>query len=165
MVLRAPIAAAEELKLRVGLVHQAPGDEGDTVEIAGIGDSSVRHVPVSLVSDIIRARVEEILEQVAAVLETKAFREPLAGGVILTGGASKMKGLLPLAQRVLRMPTRCGYPRRVTGAPAILGSPEHATGMGLLFRAAALTRMPEARRNATGLTLWHWLKERWKELG
>lgn len=165
MVLRSPLDAAEELKRQVGILHQAPSEEGETRDVAGIGESGVRRVPVSLISDIIRARVEEILEQVASVIEVKAFPEPLAGGVILTGGASKMKGLLPLAQKMLRVPTRCGYPRGMSGAPSLLGSPEHATGLGLLMRAATLSRSPASRSRAGGTSVWNWIKERWKELG
>ncbi|MBN1423882.1 cell division protein FtsA [Candidatus Fermentibacteria bacterium] len=165
MVLRAPMSAAEDLKVRVGLVHTALGDEEETVEVAGIGETPTRTIPVSLVGEIIRARIEEILEQVAAVLDAKTFREPLAGGIVLTGGASKMKGLLPLAQRILRMPTRCGYPRRVTGVPELLGSPEHATGMGLLRRASTLYQNSGSGAGSSVPNVWHWLKERWKELG
>lgn len=165
MVLRAPMAAAEDLKVRVGLVNHSLGDEDETVEVPGIGDTASRTVPVSLVSEIIRARVEEILEQVAAVLEAKTFREPLAGGIVLTGGASKMKGLLPLAQRILRMPTRCGYPRKVTGAPELLGSPEHATGVGLLWRASSFSQASGTQPHPARPRFLHWLKERWREMG
>ncbi len=163
LVLGTTREAAEELKRTVGLAPRDPGEDEETVEVPGLGDAPPRRVSASLVSEIIRARVEEILEEVSTVLQERAFQEPLAGGVVLTGGASKLEGLVPLARRLLRMPTRCGYPRRVLGPPELLASPEHATGLGLLRRAAASGQGsgPGPRR----LGLWNWLKERWKELG
>jgi len=163
VVLRAPMKAAEELKQTVGL-KGSMDQEIETVRLDGVGDTEFRDVPSSLVSDIIKARMEEILESAARVFAEKSFRELLTGGVVLTGGTSKMKGLEDLASNILKMPVRCGNAKDVRGDDAVITCPEHATGMGLLIRVAdRMQRNGELIRYRRGLL--QWIKDAWKELG
>jgi len=54
-------------------------------------------------------------------------------GMVLTGGASKMEGVVELAEEMLQMPVRIGIPQGVTGLGEVTGNPVHATGVGLLL--------------------------------
>ncbi len=163
VVLRAPMRAAEELKQAVGL-KGVLDQENETIRLDAVGDAEFRDVPSSLVSEIIKARMQEILESAAKVFAEKSFREPLAGGVVLTGGTSKMKGLEDLASNILKMPVRCGSAKDVRGDDAVITCPEHATGMGLLIRVAdRMQRDGELAQDRRGLL--KWIKDAWKELG
>jgi cell division protein FtsA len=59
----------------------------------------------------------------------------VAGGVVMTGGSSKMDGLIDLAEEVFHMPVRLGCPQYVSGMDEVLRNPIFATGVGLLIYA------------------------------
>lgn len=84
-------------------------------------------------AEIVRARVEETLESVAAALREGELQGRLPAGAVLTGGASRLRGLPALAMRVLGLPVRCGG---AVGASGTLGGPECAALVGLLQFAA-----------------------------
>ena len=51
----------------------------------------------------------------------------------MTGGSSKMEGLIELAEEVFHMPVRLGMPRYVSGLSDVVRNPIYATGVGLLL--------------------------------
>jgi cell division protein FtsA len=61
--------------------------------------------------------------------------EALGAGVVLTGGAAKLAGLIPIAESVLRCPPRIGRPTAIAKMPAALTDPEFATVVGSLMYA------------------------------
>ena len=81
----------------------------------------------------VQARYEEIFEMVQAELRRSGFEQLVRAGMVLTGGASKMEGVVELAEEMLQMPVRIGIPQGVTGLGEVTGNPVHATGVGLLL--------------------------------
>ena len=61
------------------------------------------------------------------------FESLLAGGIVMTGGSSKIEGLIDLAEEVFHMPVRLGAPTLVSGMSEVVNNPIHATGVGLLL--------------------------------
>jgi cell division protein FtsA len=70
---------------------------------------------------------------VQAELRRSGFEQHVRAGMVLTGGASKMEGVVELAEEMLQMPVRVGIPQHVTGLGEVVGNPVHATGVGLLL--------------------------------
>ena len=70
---------------------------------------------------------------VQAELRRSGFEELVRAGMVLTGGASKMEGVVELAEEMLQMPVRVGIPQHVTGLGEVVNNPVHATGVGLLL--------------------------------
>ena len=70
---------------------------------------------------------------VQAELRRSGFEELVRAGMVLTGGASKMEGVIELAEEMLQMPVRVGIPQHVSGLGEVVGNPVHATGVGLLL--------------------------------
>ena len=66
-------------------------------------------------------------------MRRSGFEDLIAGGVVMTGGSSKMEGLIDLAEEVFHMPVRLGAPQYVTGLVDVVRNPIHATGVGLLL--------------------------------
>ena len=66
------------------------------------------------------------------------------GGLVLTGGGARMVSLLEIAESVMRMPARLGYPSPVAKMPALLAEPEFSTliGLALYGHRARLARGP-----------------------
>ncbi len=70
---------------------------------------------------------------VQAELRRSGFEQHVRAGMVLTGGAAKMEGVVELAEEMLNMPVRLGIPQHVTGLGEVVGNPVHATGVGLLL--------------------------------
>ena len=82
---------------------------------------------------MVEARTEEIFSLVYEILEKNNLLESMSAGLVLTGGASKIKGIAPLAEEVFRVPVRVGGPTNITGVQDVLHNPVHSTGVGLLM--------------------------------
>ena len=57
----------------------------------------------------------------------------LAAGIVLTGGTSKMEGVVELAEEIFHAPVRIGAPHNVSGLADIVRNPIYSTGVGLLL--------------------------------
>ena len=54
--------------------------------------------------------MEEILEHVYYEIKASGFQKKLIGGIVVTGGGSKMKHLKQLVEYVTGMDTKIGFP-------------------------------------------------------
>ena len=68
-----------------------------------------------------------------AELRRSGYESLVAAGIVLTGGAAKMEGVVDLAEEVFHMPVRLGMPQHVTGLADVVANQIHATGVGLLL--------------------------------
>ena len=68
-----------------------------------------------------------------AELRRSGFENLLAAGVVLTGGTSKMEGVIDLAEEIFHAPVRIGAPHNVNGLADIVRNPIYSTGVGLLL--------------------------------
>ena len=133
--LNASMADAERIKTLYGSVLLGGSDESDMISVPAIGEDErdqAQFVPRSALIEIIRPRVEEILEMVRDRLHASSFAAEPRGRVILTGGASQMTGLSELAARILGRPVRIGRPLGIAGLPDAARGPAFAAATGLL---------------------------------
>ncbi len=79
------------------------------------------------------ARYEELFNLVWAELRRSGFEDLVAAGIVLTGGASMVNGVVELAESTFQMPVRLGLPQHVSGLTEALLAPRYATGVGLLL--------------------------------
>ncbi|MES9906519.1 MAG: cell division protein FtsA [Sedimenticola sp.] len=133
VALRTPTAHAEEIKIKYAcaLTQLAAGDE--TIEVPSIGDRPPRRLSRQTLAEVVEPRYEELLGLVQAELRRSGFEDLVAGGVVMTGGSSKMEGLIELAEEVFHMPVRLGLPQYVTGLVDVVRNPIYSTGVGLLL--------------------------------
>ena len=125
---------AERIKTLHGSVIATDSDERDMITVDPVGDDDVpHHVPRSHVVQIIRPRVEEILEVVRDRLHASGFAGRVGRRIVLTGGASQLTGLTELARRILGRNVRLGRPVGITGLPDAARGAAFATGVGLLI--------------------------------
>ena len=59
--------------------------------------------------------------------------ELISAGIVLTGGASKTRGVVELAEQVFQLPIRLGMPQNISGMAEVINNPVYATGVGLLL--------------------------------
>jgi cell division ATPase FtsA len=60
---------------------------------------------------VIQPRVEELYELIQNELRRAGFEEVLSSGIVLTGGASVMPGMVELGEEIFHMPVRLGNPK------------------------------------------------------
>ncbi|MCB2116501.1 MAG: cell division protein FtsA [Rhodobacteraceae bacterium] len=137
--LQIPLATAERIKTIHGGVHATGMDDREMIEIgADCGDweKDRRKVSRAELIGIMRPRVEEILEEVRAILDAAGFDQLPSQQIVLTGGASQIPGLDMLAARILGQNVRLGRPLRVQGLPQAATGAAFSSTVGLCLFAA-----------------------------
>lgn len=133
VALRTPTQYAEEIKMKYACALTQLAREDETIEVPSVGDRPPRQLARQTLAEVVEPRYEELLTLVQAELRRSGFEELLAAGVVLTGGSSKMEGVIELAEEVFHLPVRLGLPQHVGGLVETVKNPIHATGVGLLL--------------------------------
>ena len=137
-MLRTPTPHAEDIKVKYACALAQLARAEESIQVESVGDRPPRRMPRHALAQAVQARYEEIFEMVQAELRRSGFEELVRAGMVLTGGASKMEGVVELAEEMLQMPVRIGIPQHVTGLGEVVGNPVHATGVGLLLMGAQM---------------------------
>ena len=132
-MLRTPTPEAEQIKVRYACALAQLATAEESIQVPSVGDRPPRRLPRHALAQAVQQRYEEIFEMVQAELRRSGFEERVRAGMVLTGGAAKMEGVVELAEEMLQMPVRVGIPQHVTGLGEVVGNPVHATGVGLLL--------------------------------
>ncbi|RLA21506.1 MAG: cell division protein FtsA [Gammaproteobacteria bacterium] len=133
VALRTPTKHADEIKIKHACALTQLASQEDLIEVPSIGDRPPRKISRHNLSEILEPRYEELMMLVQAELRRSGFEELIAAGIVLTGGSSKVEGLVELAEEVFHMPVRLGSPFGVSGLVDIIRNPIYATGVGLLL--------------------------------
>ncbi len=149
--LNARLTDAERIKTLYGSVLVGGLDERDMITVPPFSDDeheAAQFVSRAMLVQIIRPRVEEILEMIRDRLAESPFAGEPRGHVILTGGASQLTGLADLATRILGRPIRIGRPLGISGLPEAAKGAAFAVAAGLLVypQAAHLEHFESRRR-------------------
>jgi cell division protein FtsA len=150
--LRTPVDDAERVKKEFGTLLPEGIAEDEVIEIPGVGTREARRIPRRAVCRILRDRGVESLELVKDQLERGSERDQLIGGVVLTGGGCLLSGMPELAEQILELPVRQGFPRGVQGMTEELSHPVYATAIGLAMLGSQETadwRKPSGRSNSS----------------
>ncbi len=131
--LRTSIQEAENIKVNFGCAMDSLLPTEQTVEVPGAGGRKAREVSRSTLTKIIEPRVEEIFALVSQEIINSGYKHLLSSGVVITGGSSLLEGMPELAEFILEMPVRRGYPQGVGGLKDVVCSPIYATAVGLLL--------------------------------
>jgi cell division protein FtsA len=134
--LRTPVHEAERIKRRAGCALSGMVKKDETIEVPSVGGRKPRILSRHVLGEIIQPRLEEIFSLVQREVERAGFRERVAGGVVVTGGASIMEGVPELAEQIFDLPVRRGMPGGVGGLTDVIDSPAHATAVGLVLYGA-----------------------------
>jgi cell division protein FtsA len=125
-----PFDVAEEMKKKYGSVmpvYEGQSDNAPAISQDGHG------VSYQDLSDIIRARVEEIMKLILLEMPNSDYESLVPAGLVLTGGSSNLAGIATLGRDTLRLPVRVGAPNDVSGIADVLRDPAYATSVGLLL--------------------------------
>lgn len=126
---------AEQLKTRFGKAIAEEASPNEIVSIPGIRNRTAKEISVKNLSNIIQARMEEIIEMAHTEIINSGFENRLAGGIVITGGGSQLSCLKQLVEYMTGMDTRIGYPNEHLGKSKLeaVKSPMYATAVGLVL--------------------------------
>ncbi|MCK4842698.1 MAG: cell division protein FtsA [Methylococcales bacterium] len=133
VALRTPTKSAEEVKREYACALTQLANADKMIDVPSIGDREPRKISEQNLAEIIEPRYEELMLLVQAELRRSGYEDLIAAGVVLTGGSSKIKGLVELAEEIFHMPVRMGLPQHVSGLTDVVQNPVHSTGVGLLL--------------------------------
>jgi cell division protein FtsA len=162
MALRTPTQNAEEIKIKYAcaLTQLAKADE--IIKVPGVGDKPARELSRQSLAEVVEPRYDELFTLIQAELRRSGFEDLVASGIVLTGGAAKMEGVIDLAEEIFHMPVSLGAPQNVAGLKDIVRNPIYATGVGLLqYGMEREKEMPNRRSRSTGPVsrVKNWLSE------
>lgn len=132
---------AERMKCFYGSATTSPRDNHDMIDVAPMSadeeSGEVNRITRAQLIEVIRARLEHLMGEVAAALKGLGFGGPVGRQVVLTGGGAELKGIADYAQSALGRSVRVGRPRGLVGLPDAHSGPGFATLAGLIHYAAS----------------------------
>lgn len=127
---------AEKLKHQYGECFVDLIEDDESITIPGIAGRPPKEITKSILSKIIQARMEEIMEIIAIEVKRSGYADSLSAGLVLTGGGSLIRNVCPLANEVLGMDAKIGKPLGLAGGlTEEVNSPMYATSVGLVLHA------------------------------
>ena len=133
VALRTPTQHAEEIKIKYACALTQLASPEESIEVPSVGERPPRRLARQTLAEVVEPRYEELLSLIQAELRRSGFENLVTAGIVMTGGSSKMEGVIELAEEIFHMPVRLGSPQYVTGLVDVVRNPIYATGVGLLL--------------------------------
>ena len=127
---------AELLKIKFGSAMYTDDQENVMVSIPGLRGREPKEIAVKNLSEIIGARMKEIIDLVYHEIKVSGYENKLMTGIVLTGGGSQLKNLQQLVSFISAKETRIGYPNEHLSSESkdLVTSPMYSTGVGLVLK-------------------------------
>ncbi|WP_087016601.1 cell division protein FtsA [Thaumasiovibrio subtropicus] len=168
-----PPSNAEEIKVKFGCALSELVSKDAKVDVPSVGGRPSRSLQSQTLAEVIEPRYSELLglvkQKLVSVEEqmrSAGHKHHLAAGIVLTGGAAQIDGLVECAERVFRNQVRLGKPLGVNGLTEYVKAPTYATAVGLLYygKESQLYDTVEIEpRRAAGVPVWqrltNWIKK------
>jgi cell division protein FtsA len=135
MALRTPTPNAEEIKIKYACALAKLTSPDETIKVPSVGDREPRDLSRQALAEVVEPRYDELFTLVQSELRRSGYEDLMAAGIVLTGGTSKMEGVIELAEEIFHMPVRLGAPQNIRGLTDIVNNPIYSTGVGLLLYA------------------------------
>ncbi len=133
MALRTPTQNAEEIKKKYACALTQLAGADETIKVPSVGDRPPRDLSRQALAEVVEPRYEELFTLIQSELRRSGYEDLIAAGIVLTGGTSKMEGVVELAEEIFHMPVRLASPQGVTGLSDVVNNPMYSTGVGLLM--------------------------------
>ena len=143
--------AGDQITNDIAMALRTPPREAEDMKVAGVDDRPSRKLSRRALADVIQPRVEELYELIQSELRRAGFEEVLSSGIVLTGGASVMPGMLELGEELFHMPVRLGSPKYTGSLADVVQSPRFSTSFGLLLEAQAQRKRGQKIKEKQGV--------------
>src|SRR3954464_12133965 len=128
---------AEQMKVQFGSALANEAKANAFITIPGLRGMPAKEISVKNLSNIIQARMSEILDFVTYHLKQVGLdNKMLNGGIILTGGGSQLKHVIQLTEYVTGLNSRIVFPTEHLSGGHIeeLARPTYSTCIGLILK-------------------------------
>ena len=133
VALRTPTQHAEDIKVQYACALTQLANPEEIIDVPSVGERPSRRLARQTLAEVVEPRYEELFTLIQAELRRSGFEDLIAAGIVLTGGSSKMEGVVELAEEIFHMPVRIGIPQHVSGLVDVVKNPIYSTGVGLLL--------------------------------
>lgn len=134
-----PPMDAENIKIRYGCAFSALVGKDEIIDVPSVGGRPSRTLQRQTLADVVEPRYTELLSLVQKELvilqdslKQQNVKHQLAAGIILTGGASQINGIVECAEKVFQNQVRVGTPLNISGLTDYVQKPYCSTAVGLL---------------------------------
>ena len=134
-----PPVDAEAIKVRYGSALGRLVSKEDTIEVPSVGGRPARSLQRQTLAEVIEPRYSELLglvqDEISRMqneLRVQGVKHQLAAGVVLTGGAAQIEGIVECAEQIFQCQVRVGEPENVRGLTDYVQAPVFSTAVGLL---------------------------------
>ncbi len=128
---------AEIAKVKYGCAWPQHVNPREVIQLKGLRNRPQKELPMIVLSQIIQARVEDIIDLVHNELLSSGYLNKLGAGIILTGGGSQLKGIRELFDYRIGLRTQIGMPNEhlhpSKNGVEELKSPMYSTAIGLVL--------------------------------
>jgi len=132
--IQSPINQAEELKRNYGKAKVALANDEQNIIVKGLDGRGDVKISEKFLSEVIEPRMKEIFELAKIEVDQSDFKGDYTFGIIVTGGGSKLDGIINIAHEIFKMPVRVGspisdfeYKKEID-----ISNPRYATAIGLI---------------------------------
>jgi len=133
--LRTTIEAAEKIKIKYANAEAGKIKETEEIKLSSFDPTSENKISKKYIAEIVEARLIEIFCMVKDELKNIKRDGLLPAGVILSGGGSKLHGIVEFSKEYLRLPTQIGCPLiEVSGMVDKLDDPVYTASVGLMLK-------------------------------
>ena len=155
-IFRTPLSHAEEIKVQYACALRQMVSMEESIEVPSVGGRPARSMSRHTLSEVVEPRYHELFELIQEELREAGLADQIAAGFVLTGGTSKMEGVVEFAEEVFQMPVRIAQPLPVEGLYEYVSDPSYSTVVGLLHYGMQETGNEEkTKKNVEGVTdLW-----------
>lgn len=143
--LRISTEMAEKIKIKYGNCLPKSVNKRDKITITN-SSGEQEDISLYLVSQIINARVVEILEKIDKELHSVGRSGLLPAGAVLTGGGAEIKGLVEVGRNVLKLPVSIGYPIDITSITPKSSELVFAGAVGLVKWGSSVSYRSDRRK-------------------
>jgi cell division protein FtsA len=133
--LSTPLVQAERLKTLYGTTITSSADDRESILVPQLGEGpkgGPNQISKALLTHIIRARSDEILDLVWKRLQQSGIDRIVGQRIVLTGGSSQLSGFRELASQKWQRQIRIGMPIGFSGGGDVVSTPMFSTCGGLL---------------------------------
>ncbi|MZR62456.1 cell division protein FtsA [Alcanivorax sp. DP30] len=161
MALRTPKQHADEIKIKYACALTQLAGADETIKVPSVGDRPPRTLSRQNLAEVVEPRYDELFTLVQAEIRRSGYEDLIPGGIVLTGGSSKIEGAVDLAEEIFHMPVRLGSPQGISGLIDVVKNPIYSTAVGLLLYGQRMEKEGGSPRAQSGGGQVDWL-ERFK---
>lgn len=151
---------AENIKLAYGacMPEKLQSLSEKVLQIISSNNEPSKQITVKYLSEIITARIEEIIMAILYEIEESGFGDMLKSGLVITGGVAETANLSNFIYELSGYRVRTGYPKGQfsTSGCAGIKDPSAATSVGLILAAKdelGINCAQAGRKTETGVTI------------